>query len=261
MRTSTSAHVRREVIRRELAWHEEEQAAQRRRRIDRLLYGPPAFDGIIRAGIEFLAGRPGERVLDLGCGEGKETAELAAHGLRVIAVDLSLSQLTATRRALRRRLPAANVDFVQANAEELPFAPGGLRLVYGKAVLHHLDLGRAAAETGRVLAKNGRATFAEPLADHPLFRLGRALTPRLRTHDERPMPLAELGRFAAEFRSPQCMAFFLLAPLAYFVRLLPAGEGFFRGLHAFLTGLDRTLLSRFPILERWAWYTIINVHR
>ena len=144
----------------------------------------------------------------MGGGEGKETVELAARGLRPVSLDLSHRQLARARALIRAQNPGAPVYFIQANAEELPFADGSFRVVYGKAILHHLDLDLAAGEITRVMRADGRAAFAEPLADHPLIGLGRRLTPRLRTRDERPLAADEMERFAERFRPARIRSLF-----------------------------------------------------
>jgi len=254
-----SSPARREVIQAELAWHEQE--AHRRYSLDELLYDPPAFDAVIGPAIDFLAAVPGERVLDMGCGEGKETYELAARGLTVISTDLSHVQLARARERVRDGLPDARAHFVQANAEELPFAAGAFRVIYGKAILHHLDLDLAAAEVDRLLQPGGRATFAEPLARHPIIRLGRRLTPRLRTKDERPFGLEQMDRFAGHFAQRETDTHFLLAPLAYFMRLLPGGETAFQQAHRLLARLDRRLFDLFGSLRELAWYGVVRLRK
>lgn len=57
--------------------------------------------------IELLSPRPGERILDLGCGDGALTEKLAAHGATVVGVDSSREQVDA---AIRRGLTAFVVD-------------------------------------------------------------------------------------------------------------------------------------------------------
>jgi SAM-dependent methyltransferase len=47
--------------------------------------------------VELLAPRRGERILDLGCGDGALTEKLAAAGCRVVGVDASLEQVAAAR--------------------------------------------------------------------------------------------------------------------------------------------------------------------
>jgi SAM-dependent methyltransferase len=254
-----SNHIlnRQAVIQRELEWHERE--ADRRISLDKLLYDPPAFDAVVHSGLAFLQPQAGERVLEMGCGEGKEILTLAELGLTVIGVDLSYVQLMRARQLLNDQQPVGQVCLVQANVEQLPFAADTFRILYGKAILHHLDLDLAAAETWRVLRSEGRATFAEPLAHHPLFWLGRRLTPRLHTRDERPFPLSAFQRFAVPFSHHHIEAVFLFAPLAYLIRRIRGGEAIFRRIHAILQRLDNRLFTRVPALRRLAWYGLVKV--
>lgn len=250
---------RRGVIAAERRWHEEE--AQRRYPLDVLLYAPPAFDALVDAAFAFLEMRPGEVVLDLGCGEGKETLLLARLGLGVVSVDLSFTQLSRARDILHAQLPDAPVSFVQADAEEMPFAEAAFRSLYGKAILHHLDTARAAREIGRALGPGGRAVLAEPLAYHPLFWLARRLTPQLRTRDERPLHPARLPSLGEGFSSTNSKVYFLLAPLAYPLRVLPGGEPLFRKAHRLLQKVDAWLLRRLPGFRTLAWYGMIMLEK
>ena len=247
------------VIRKEREWHERE--AGRRDPLDRFLYDPPAFDNVVQPAIAHLQACEGELVLDLGCGEGKETLELAARDLNVISVDLSHRQLSRARQRLQQDGGASGVHFVQANAEALPFAAGSFRIVYGKAIVHHLDDAIIFGELDRVMPERGRVTVAEPLAHHPLFWLFRRMTPGLRTEDERPMTLADLQRFAQRFDHCETDVYFLLAPLAYVFRLAPNTEGLFRLVHGLLQRVDRLLFRRLPPLRRLAWYGLARMTR
>lgn len=243
------------VIRKEREWHE--RKAARRGPLDRFLYDPPAFDNVVQPAIAHLQARAGEHVLDMGCGEGKETLELASRGLAVISVDLSHRQLLRARQRLSEHGCDGNAHYIQANAEALPFAAKSFRIVYGKAIVHHLDEAIVSGELHRVMGDEGRATFAEPLAYHPIFWLFRRITPRLRTEDERPMSLGDLDRFARRFDARQIRAYFFLAPLAYILRLAPKGEGLFRLAHGFLQRADTLLFRLIPPLRRLAWYGLV----
>jgi ubiquinone/menaquinone biosynthesis C-methylase UbiE len=248
---------RKAILASELAWYEQE--GHRRFSLDRLLYAPPAFDAVVQSSFSFLQMRPGELVLDMGCGEGKETLQLAQQGLLVVSIDLSHHQLCRARQRLEESAPDARVCFVQANAEALPFASDSFRIIYGKAILHHLDIDLSARETRRLLRRSGRATFAEPMAHHPFFWLARRLTPRLRTKDEHPLTFGELRRFCAFFRRSEIEEYFLLAPAGCLFRVWPGGEPFFRRLHAILRRVDVWLFGMFSLLRELAWYGLVKV--
>src|ERR1700751_3005255 len=78
--------------------------------------------------LEWLAARPGERVLDLGSGDGQLTGRLAAAGANVVGVDASEAMVAAARA----RGIAADV----ASAESLPYADASFDAVFSNAVLH-----------------------------------------------------------------------------------------------------------------------------
>ena len=246
---------RQDVIRRELAWHE--QQAEERRSLNDLLYAPPVFDKLVGTAFDFLGIKAGERVLEIGGGEGKEAVTLAQRGGTVVVIDLSAKQLKNAQARMEKYVPDAIVYYVQGNAEALPFAGNSFRIAHAKAIIHHLDLELSAKEIKRVLQPHGRVAISEPMAHHPLFWLARRFTPNLRTADEHPLQFAELTGFGNHFAEAKLMMFFFLAPLAYFVRLLPFGESLFRQLHSGLQRVDSGLFRLFPAFKRLAWYGVI----
>jgi SAM-dependent methyltransferase len=258
-KTGLKSDSRKVIIARELVWHEEE--ANRRFSLDTFLYGPPAFDRVVQSSLAFLQMRPGELILDLGCGEGKETLQLVQQGLLVVSVDLSHHQLCRSRQRVQEAARDAKVFFVQANAEELPFASDSLDFVYGKAILHHLDIDLSAIEIKRILTQKGRASFAEPMAHHPLFWIARRLSPRLRTKDEHPLTFRELRHFGANFNQSEIEEHFLLTLFSYLFRMMPGGETIFRSLNSFLQRIDARLFLRFSKLKEMAWYGLIKIVR
>ncbi|MFB6815683.1 methyltransferase domain-containing protein [Streptomyces sp. NPDC056347] len=100
---------------------------------------------------ELLSLVPGSTVVDIGCGAGRAVAELAERGVHAVGVDPGQWMLAAARE----RWPGA--EFLEAGAEDLPFADGSVRGYRADKVFHVLqEPGRAVAEARRVLCPGGR---------------------------------------------------------------------------------------------------------
>ena len=104
--------------------------------------------------LDRLAPASGERILDIGCGTGRLTADLHARAgsARLIAADRSWTMA----RQARRHLPAA-VAVVEADAAWLPFGREAFDAVFSTATFHWVsDHPRLFAEIHRVLRPRGR---------------------------------------------------------------------------------------------------------
>ena len=98
--------------------------------------------------LDRLNPQPGERILDLGCGDGTLTAQIAARGATVVGIDASADMVAAAK--------ARGVDARQMRAEELPFLRE-FDAVFSNAVLHWIaDANAAARGVARALASRGR---------------------------------------------------------------------------------------------------------
>lgn len=105
------------------------------------------------------ARRPLE-VLDVGCGTGFLSLELAARGHRVVGVDFAPSMIgRAENKAAERSL---EVRFEQADAEQLPYAPGSFDLVISRHLLWTLPHPEAAIDEWiRILRRGGRLVVVD----------------------------------------------------------------------------------------------------
>ena len=114
--------------------------------------------------VERAAVRPGQRVLDLGCGTGTLglRVKLACPGAAVVGLDADARMLRAARRKAVRA--GAAVEFVRGHAQRLPFPDGAFDRVVSGLFFHHLgsDGKRAAlAEAHRVLVPGGELHVAD----------------------------------------------------------------------------------------------------
>ena len=139
--------------------------------------------------VDFVRGLgPVGRALDLGCGDGRLTAELDASGLT--AADVSR---VALERA-RPRLPAARVVELEPDAP-LPLADASFDLVLAAETAEHVrDLQLFLSEIRRVLVPGGELALTTP-AIPPLARPEHPLSPHLHRFTRRSLRdvLDELG--------------------------------------------------------------------
>ena len=101
---------------------------------------------------------PGLTVLELGCGTGYFTRELARSGADIVAVDVSPELLELARADCSTK----NVCYEVQNACALSYPEAAFDSVVGSSVLHHLEIKEAVREIHRVLKPRGTIYFTEP---------------------------------------------------------------------------------------------------
>jgi SAM-dependent methyltransferase len=113
--------------------------------------------------------KPGDRLLDLGCGFGRHAFEAARRGARVVAFDYAEAELKEVRNTFGAMAAAGEVDpascagTVQGDATRLPFADGSFDRVIASEVLEHIsDDAAAVRELARVLRRGGTIAVTVP---------------------------------------------------------------------------------------------------
>lgn len=198
----------------------------------------------------------GLRIVDFGCGSGANSVQLANRGAHVWAVDISedLIRIASRRMAVNGR--EGGVQFIVGSAHDLPFPDSSIDIVFGIAILHHLDLKLVSREVHRVLRPGGRAIFQEPVRNSAVVRFLRSLIP-YRAPDispyERPLTDPELREFAAPFSAVRSRSFAL--PFVPLGELLPVVRNDIHRLYRW----DGALLRKFPALGYYAGIRVLQV--
>lgn len=190
--------------------------------------------------------RPGERLLDAGCGEGRHCRGALERGAHVVGLDLDADSLRPGLAALRARARERGrlAALLRADAFALPFPDGAFDKAICAEVMEHVhDHPAAARELARVLRPGGRVAVTIPTAtsEHLYLRLGDDYfeTPGGHIRIFRPRDLARALAGAG---------------------LATRGVGFAHGLHTpywalrSLAGLPRADESRW--VQRYRWLLI-----
>lgn len=255
----------------ERRYHESEDELRLASPLIGSLYSSGVFDEAEAYHFRMLGDICGRRVLDYGCGGGWSTEALCGRGAHVIGFDLALTRLAEARSHLPTGGDGLTAGLVQCAAEQLPFPTGAFDAVFGKQILHHLDLQTAVPEIVRILRPGGKAVFLEPLIHNPLLQAYRRLTPRFRSPTERALSMANLEEIAGHFERWAHREFCLFSVLPALAAALTVGRPSkqresrrarrLARLRIWLEKVDATLIAVSPWFGRYYWETVVTLER
>jgi trans-aconitate methyltransferase len=111
--------------------------------------------------LELLAPKPGEHILDLGCGDGVLTKKIAERGCKVLGIDASADFVVCARRL--------GLDVVEMNVYDMEFGPH-FDAAFSNAALHWMqDPDAVIRRVARALRPNGR--FVAEMGGHGNVRV------------------------------------------------------------------------------------------
>jgi ubiquinone/menaquinone biosynthesis C-methylase UbiE len=205
---------------------------------------------------EYLGDLKGKRVLEFGCGLGEISALLAKSGAEVTTFDLSgNSVFTARRRAVLNGVEE-DIALVVAAGEALPFTDECFDVLFGKAILHHLDVNLGSEQLYRVLKAGGKAVFVEPMGMNPVLNFVREYVPYPNKNprgEDHPLNYQEITILGRDFRKYNFREIQLLS-------MLERGLGFGKRIKI-LRHLEDFLLDRFPFLRRYCRYVVMYMEK
>ena len=126
-------------------------------------HGSASLGAVTTTVLATAAVRPGDQVVDLGCGQGQISLPLARKGAEVLAIDVSPAMATQLAR-LARREGAHRVTAAAIPIEQLALPAASVDLVVSSYALHHLrdaDKAQLVADAFRWLRPGGRLVLAD----------------------------------------------------------------------------------------------------
>ncbi len=136
---------------------------------------------VIRRVIDEVQIRPGDSVLEIGCGAGSIVRWLAHYtggANRIVALDVNRYLLREAAALAKKEILEGTIEFREGNGEALPFAAGQFDATLSFTVLEEGDADRMLAEFVRVTKPGGKVAIVVRSTDMPRWvnlRLSREL--------------------------------------------------------------------------------------
>ena len=208
----------------------------------------------------------GERVLEVGCGEGQMAVYMAKQGARVTAVDISSKAVQMTRANAHHNDVEDRVSARQLDALKVAELSETFDLVVGRFILHHIEPFSAFVEKlDSVLAPTGRGLFLENSARNRLLMLfrnhvtGRFGIPKYGDDEEHPLTQQEIRRlrstFDVEVHRPELVLFKKLNTY-----LIGYDNGF-DALVQMIEAVDDTLHRLVPPLRKYSYLQVLDIRK
>jgi SAM-dependent methyltransferase len=198
-------------------------------------------------------------VLDFGCGAGENSVLLARRAGKIVGLDISPDLVEIAQR--RAQVHGQTVQFIVASAYATGLPAESVDVVFGEAILHHLDLERAANEIRRILRPGGYAIFVEPIRDSATLRFLRRLVPSRQldiSPHEYPLTQKQLVRFAQDFELSAIRRFDL--PFSQLVGRIGWTHDCLSWRNRFALNVDRWLLTAFPWIGHFASIVVFQIY-
>jgi ubiquinone/menaquinone biosynthesis C-methylase UbiE len=200
-----------------------------------------------RSALFQLQNLTGKKILDFCSGSGETSVIIAKKGAALVeSFDISQTAVNIAKRRIKINKVGHIVNARKMSAYSLNYPDAYFDIVYGNAVLHHLDLESALREICRVLKDGGESIFCEPFSGSRALRNIRNMIPLRRnlSQHERQLTPDDVNLLNEYFSWSQFHYFGLFSRFDFIFNKEPAIDA--------LWNLDRLLLNSWPFLERYS---------
>ncbi len=195
----------------------------------------------------------GKAILDIGCGYGFTSVNLAKRGGIITGIDISPKMVELARKNAQFNAVEDSVAVQRMSAQNMMFEANTFDYVVGFGILHHLNLQLAGQEISRVLKPGGEAFFIEPRIPFKWLIFVRSVFPNkcFESPGGSQLDDRDIACFRSFFSGYQIRYFLFLKKLTRFPGFKKLGNT--------LDRIDEHLLQRLPWLWRLYWAFVIKV--
>jgi len=196
-------------------------------------------------------------LLVLGCGEVDISKYFLSKINQVIGIDISPKSIEKVNKIIKTKNLDEKVKVFVMDAHNLKFENESFNAIIGNGILHHLVIEKAICEIHRVLKKNGKILFQEPLGLNPILNIFRKKTPHARTKNEHPLKLKDFKLIKKYFQF-NSQGFYFFTILSFGFKTFLRSKNLYKISRYLFTKIDSLLLSIFPFLKYLCWIVIIE---
>lgn len=179
-------------------------------------------------------------------------------GASVVVTDISFVALKLLKKKIDEIPELSGVCTVLlADCEKQPFTDGSFDVCFGRSILHHLELEDSLRGMEKLLKRDGKIIFLEPLGGNPLIAFYRKITPEARTPFEHPFSMRDLENFKRFFSNVSFDFFYAATLLSFFFCRIVPNEYLFSLTFSLLSKVDRFLIRVLPMYHFLCWDVIV----
>ncbi len=184
------------------------------------------------------------KVLNLGCGTGKNIKKLCKYGKEVINIDISPYALKQAKLVCKNQ----NAVFILGDCNKIDYPQNSFNYIEGVAILHHVEHKKVLQKVFDILKPGGVAVFLEPgLLNPPAIFARRLMRSSFHTPNEHPFIPSLIARTASSFGFECKLYCFNIVSygLSYKLPDLPIFRILLRGIRIIERKVEQNILKNF----------------